>query len=197
MARKKKYPELQGGYPDQEADGYPNQKADGSPNQEIEVVSKSQLKREMHELQNLGKQLLDLKISDRETFDLSAELLEALIVATRIKHREGLRRQMQFIGKLMRKEKEQSIDAIQTFMQQKQYHHNQVKQNHHLIEQWRDKILSSESNAIEEFLQLYPSADRQWLRQITRQSQLEAKNNNPAAARKLFSYIQELISNKN
>lgn len=182
MARKNKYPELQ----------------NDSQDQEIEVVSKSQLKREMHELQNLGKQLLDLKARELEAFDLSTELLEALLVATRIKHREGLRRQMQFIGKLMRKEKEQSIDAIQTFMQQKQYHHNQVKQNHHLIEQWRDKILNSESDAIEEFLQLHPTADRQWLRQITRQSQFEAKNNKPpAAARKLFSYIQKLINGLN
>ena len=170
-------------------------KIDPNKKDDQEVVSKSQLKREMHYLQELGKQLLDLKKQDLENLGISDELHAALIETKRIKHREGLRRQMQFIGKLMRKENQEVIDGIEAHFEKLRNLHNISNQQHHLVEQWRDRILAEGHAAIEVFIEQYSKADRQWLRQITRQSLHETKNNKPpASARKLFIYLRETIS---
>ena len=170
-------------------------KIDPNKKDDEEVVSKSQLKREMHHLQDLGKQLLDLKNKDLEDVGISDELHAALIETKRIKHREGLRRQMQFIGKLMRKEGQETIDAIEDHFEKLRNLHNISNQQHHLVEQWRDRILAEGHPAIEVFIEEYAEADRQWLRQITRQSLHETKNNKPpASARKLFVYLRETIT---
>ena len=162
-----------------------------------EVVSKSQLKREMHSLQELGKQLLDLKKQDLENLGISDELHAALIETKRIKHREGLRRQMQFIGKLMRKEGQEIIDIIEAHFEKKRMLHNISNQQHHLVEQWRDRIIAEGHPAIELFIEKYTEGDRQWLRQTIRQIAHETKNNKPPiSARKLFVYLRDTIANQ-
>jgi len=162
-----------------------------------EVVSKSQLKREMHSLQELGKQLLDLKKQDLENLGISDELHAALIETKRIKHREGLRRQMQFIGKLMRKEGQEIIDIIEAHFEKKRMLHNISNQQHHLVEQWRDRIIAEGHPAIELFIEKYTEGDRQWLRQTIRQIAHETKNNKPPiSARKLFVHLRDTIANQ-
>jgi len=162
-----------------------------------EVVSKSQLKREMHSLQELGKQLLDLKNQDLENLGISDELHAALIETKRIKHREGLRRQMQFIGKLMRKEGQEIIDVIEAHFEKQRTLHNISNQQHHLVEQWRDRIIAEGHPAIELFIEKYAEGDRQWLRQIIRQIAHETtKNKPPISARKLFVHLRDTIANQ-
>lgn len=157
-------------------------------------VSKSELKREMHRLQDLGKELLKLKTDDLNALQLSDPLVNALEEARRIKHREGLRRQMQFIGKLMRKESDEAIGRIEALFERLANQHRVHTQQQHLIEQWRDKMLA-DGTEIERFLEQYPDADRQWLRQITRQSAQETQRGKPpAAARKLFAYIRDTLA---
>ena len=170
-------------------------KIDHEKQNDEDVVSKSQLKREMHHLQDLGKQLLDLKNQDLEGLGISDELHTALIETKRIKHREGLRRQMQFIGKLMRKEGQEIIDAIEAHFEKIRNLHNIHNQQHHLVEQWRDRILTEGHQNIEAFIEQYADADRQWFRQIARQSAHETKQNKPpASARKLFVYLRDTIA---
>lgn len=159
------------------------------------LVSKSQLKREMHHLQELGKALVKLKPEEIEKLSISEILIDALNEAKRIKHREGLRRQMQFIGKLMRKEPPETIEKIEAYFEKLHNQHQNHTQHHHLIEQWRDRLLNKENSEIEALVAQYPNGDRQWLRQMVRQSWHETdKNKPPAAARKLFIYIRELIN---
>tara|TARA_B100000767_G_scaffold264851_1_gene280237 strand:+ start:990 stop:1517 length:528 start_codon:yes stop_codon:yes gene_type:complete len=158
------------------------------------LISKSQLKREMHHLQELGKALIDLKAMEIEKLSISEILITALNEAKRIKHREGLRRQMQYIGKLMRKEPTETIENIEAYFEKLRNQHQNNTQHFHLIEQWRDRLLNKENSEIEALVAQYPNGDRQWLRQIVRQSWHEADQKKPpASARKLFIYIRELI----
>jgi len=181
MARKPKYPE------DQPYD---------TTDEEVILVSKSQMKREMQQLQQLGDTLLTLKPEVLAGFSLSTPLYDALKEAKWIKHREGKRRQMQFIGKLMRSEPADRIAAIEQFLQRQQQQAQRATQQHHQVERWRDRLLS-QSNAIEDFLQQHPQADRQWLRQTLRQSQREQEQNKPpATARKLFHYLKEILQSE-
>ena len=165
-------------------------------NDQDALISKSQLKREMHHLQDLGKALIDLKAEEIEKLSITEVLIDALNEAKRIKHREGLRRQMQFIGKLMRKERTETIEKIEAYFDKLRNQHQNNTQHLHLIEQWRDRLLNKENSEIEALVAPYQNDDRQWLRQMVRQSWHETdKNKPPAAARKLFIYIRELINN--
>ena len=74
-----------------------------------ERPSKTRLKRQMHELQRLGEQLVVLPSSQLARIDLPEALREQIELARRITAREGLRRQLQYVGRLMR---EVDADAI-------------------------------------------------------------------------------------
>ena len=157
-------------------------------------VSKSALKRQMTHLQKLGETLLKEKNATLEMLPISPTLLEAIQTAIRIKHREGKRRQMQFIGKLMRQEPADAIIAIEQLLERKHQRKQKKTEQHHLIEQWRDRLISEDTSATEAFLDSFPSADRQWLRQMIRQHRQEnSRNKPPAAARKIFTYVQEIV----
>jgi ribosome-associated protein len=73
--------------------------------------SKTELKRQMHELQRLGEQLVGLSPARLQRIDLPERLREQVEAARRIKSREGLRRQLQYIGRLMRAADAESIRA--------------------------------------------------------------------------------------
>jgi ribosome-associated protein len=73
--------------------------------------SKTQLKRQMHELQRLGRELTALPRSQLERFDLPEALREQIELARRITAREALRRQLQYIGRLMRSADAEAIRA--------------------------------------------------------------------------------------
>jgi ribosome-associated protein len=159
-----------------------------------EAISKSELKRQMTYLQKMGEALLTLSNKAFEDLQLSPTLVEALRTAERIKHREGKRRQMQFVGKLMRKESPESINRIKKALDIKQQAKAKNAEQLHVVENWRDQLLADGDSAIETLLARYPQADRQWLRQIIRQHQHEmAKQKPPAASRKLFTYLRELF----
>lgn len=152
--------------------------------------SKSQIKREMTELQKLGEAIIKLPAGQYESMPLDEELKEAMDTARRIKHREGLRRQMQYVGKLMRKTE---IDEIKKAFQQLQDGRKEQARAFHELEQLRDSIIEEGLSSIEAVIEKYPQADRQQLRQLVLQINKEKKNNKPpAAARKLFKYLREL-----
>lgn len=160
---------------------------------EQQEISKSALKREMTRLQKLGEDLLTFKLTELAKLPITELLLEALTTAARIKHREGKRRQLQYVGKLMRREKPESIEAIEQLLEKRHNAKKIADQQLHRAEEWRDKLLADDRN-IETFIDEYPNADRQHLRQLTRQHKTEVKNEKPpASARKLFSYIREHI----
>ena len=133
---------------------------------DIEYVSKSQLKRESHALQDLGKRLVALSDEHLTAIPLDDSLREAIQLARKIHNkRSALKRQYQFIGKLLRScDSEPIYAALQALDHQSQ----QSIKKHHRAEHWRDRIVDQGENAIDALLEEIPTADRQKLRQLWR-----------------------------
>ena len=160
------------------------------PEDEATAPSKSELKREMHALQKLGEAIVKLSKGDLATIPLDPQLAEGINIARRIKSREGLRRQMQYIGKLMRTT---DIEAIQQAMQVLEEGRKQSAEKFHQLEQWRDQLIEEGPNSLEQVIEKFPHADRQHLRQLIVQANKEKNQNKPpASSRKLFRYLREL-----
>ena len=152
--------------------------------------SKSQLKREAHALQQLGIDLLDLSETVLETLGLPDTLMAALSEAKRLHSRGGRKRQLQFIGKLMR---DIDPEPIEAYFAQERLKARQLAQAHHQLEDWRDRLIDEGDPAAEDFLQHYPQADRQHLRQLIRQAKKEKDHDKPPkSSRALFRYIRDL-----
>ncbi len=159
-----------------------------SPEEE-EPKSKSAVKREMTALQKLGEELVNLSPAKLAKIPMPEQLAEAVMLARRLKNREGKRRQLQYIGKIMRVIDSEAIQqALESF------HHDSLafRQHFHRLENWRDRLISEGDRAMEDLLVDMPELDRQHLRQLIRQAQKEVSQNKPpAAARKLFQYLRE------
>jgi ribosome-associated protein len=155
-----------------------------------EVPSKSRRKRDMLELQKLGEELLTFSDAALEELALPEPLFEALQTARRIKAHGGRRRQLQFIGKLMRTLDTSSIrEAISTRQQQENTHTRAF----HRLEELREALIDNADAALAGVLEDYPAGDRQHLRRLARQARTERENHQPPrAARALFRYLRDL-----
>lgn len=151
--------------------------------------SKTRLKKDADALQQLGTDLLDLSEADWTKLALPDALIDALREAKRIHSRGALKRQRQFIGRLMRDIDPEPI--YRHFEQLRQKTRQQV-QAHHALEQWRDRMIEEADPAIEAYLQENTGADRQHLRQLVRQARKEDEQKKPPkSARALFRYLRE------
>ncbi len=156
---------------------------------EPQPKSKSELKREMTALQKMGEELVNLPAAKLEKIPMDELLEDAVMLARRLKNREGKRRQLQYIGKIMR-----NIDSEAIQQKLDSFHHQSqtFRQTQHKLEQWRDRLLSEGDTAISDLLNTYPELDRQHLRQLIRQANKEASQSKPpAASRKIFKYLRE------
>ncbi len=159
-----------------------------------EEPSKSEVKRQMHARQALGKTLTELSEKQLVLMPIEDEkLLAALRETRRISSKNALRRHMQFIGKLMRDVDPEPIEAALESMRRPAREANEA---FHQLEQLRDDILSAGVSGVELVLERWPEADRQQVRQLVLQHQREQqKGKPPAASRKLFRYLRELLEN--
>lgn len=153
--------------------------------------SKSQVKREMTALQDLGRDLVKLSNKELERIPLPEKLAEAIKLARSINSNSGLRRQMQYIGRLMR---EIDADPIQRAYDLLCSGKRESAEQFHHIEEWRDRLIAEGDDAVEEFLADHPAAERQRLRQLLLNIKKEQeKNQPPKSARLLFRYLRELL----
>lgn len=159
--------------------------------EEVEYVSKSQLKREAHELQALGEELVKLPAAKLAKVPLPDDLNNAVEQARRMKARGAYKRQLQYIGKLMR-----NIDAEPIRQALNALKDNSARETArlHRLEHWRDRLIEEGDTALAELLAEQPQTDRQHLRQLIRNADKERKQNKPPkAARELFRCLRELI----
>lgn len=154
-----------------------------------EIKSKTQLKQESSDLQKLGEQLVELGQAALSKIPLDDELAEAVALARRInRKKDGFRRQLQLIGKMMR---HRDVQPIEFALHQLQMAHHQQTQKFHHIEQARDQVLLGD-NGIMQLLNQHPDLDRQKLRQLSRQAKKQHDTNKPPkAAREIFQYLKE------
>ena len=164
--------------------------------EEVGPPSKTQLKDEADEKQALGEALLTLRADLMARLDLPEKLLDAIAQARRITNFEGRRRQMQFIGKLMR-----PLDAepIRAAIDEQLNGSAQLTLTLHQAEQWRDKLVASD-DALGDWLTEYPDTDSQQLRALIRQARKDAKPEKPGEAprhgksyREIFQLVRQAM----
>ena len=168
----------------------PNLEPDFNINQEddeIIYVSKSEIKRDAEVLKKLGVELVNLSKNEISKIPLDEDLLYAIELAQKIK-KEGYRRQIQYIGKLLRN---RDIEPITQALDKLKNRHNQQVAMFHRLEKLRDELI--ETGDAESIMELFPTADRQQLRTLSRSAKKElAANKPPKTARQIFQYLKEL-----
>ncbi|GAB6041570.1 ribosome biogenesis factor YjgA [Endothiovibrio diazotrophicus] len=152
--------------------------------------SRSQLKREAEALQDLGAELVQLKAAQLDAIPLPERLREAVLEARRIKSHGALRRQMQFVGKVMRGVEAEPIrEALDRLLNRDRA----AAARFHQLERWRDRLIEEGDGALAEWFDAYPGSDRQHLRQLVRNAVKERAGGKPAGAgRALFRHLREV-----
>jgi ribosome-associated protein len=152
-----------------------------------DTISKTRRKKEMHALQKLGEELVNLPPARLEKLSLPEALREAVMDARRFNGREALRRQMQYIGRLMR-----DVDALPIAEQLAAWRgeSDQETARHHQLERWRERLLASDE-ALTEWLAEHPGSDSQQLRTLIRNARQEAvQGKPPKSGRELFRLLR-------
>ncbi|TKB55974.1 ribosome biogenesis factor YjgA [Ferrimonas aestuarii] len=168
-----------------------------SDEEQQEWISKSELKREAEELQKIGNEIVALGKGDLAKIPMDEELELAVALALRLKGKnEAHRRQLQFIGKLLRF---RDVEPIREALDKIRNKHNQASQHFHKMEQWRDRLIAEGDDAIQALFAECPEmeSERQRVRQLVRQANKEAKTSKlPKASRELFKLIREHLEDK-
>jgi ribosome-associated protein len=155
-----------------------------------ERPSKTQRKKEMHDLQALGERLVVLNSGQLDAIGLPEDLRSAVAEAARITRHEARRRQMQYIGRLMRdldaepiREKMAAWDGVS----------KQQTAQLHRVERWRERLLAEEA-ALAEFMREHPGADSQRLRSLIRGATAEREAARPPKSyRELFRLLRDIV----
>jgi ribosome-associated protein len=137
-------------------------------------ASRTELKRESEQLQKLGESLLTLRQDLTDSLALPEKLIEALAEAKRITNFEGKRRQMQYVGKLMRGLDEEDLQSIRDALEVQQKGSARDAMALHQAEKWRDDLIADE-DALQRWLAQHPDTDTQQLRALIRQARKDVQ----------------------
>jgi ribosome-associated protein len=152
-------------------------------------ASKTDLKRESVELQKLGEALLQLRQDAMQQLVAQEHvpelLFEALREAKKIHNFEGLRRQMQYVGKLMRKLDEAQVQAIRDALDVQHNGSAEETLALHLAEHWRERLIKDDQ-ALADWLAAHPDTDSQQLRALVRQARKDGLPDKSAVSQGAF-----------
>jgi len=161
--------------------------------------TRTDLKKESDALQKLGEDLLTLRAELLTKLELPDKLVDGVAEAKRITNFEGKRRQMQFIGKLMRKLDPAKWDEIRAALEEQHMPSVQETMVLHQAEQWRDRLIADD-DAVGQWLNISPDTDSQQLRALIRQARKDAKPEKPGEAvrpgrsyREIFQLVREAL----
>ncbi len=153
-------------------------------------LSRSEKKRRSTARQKIGEDLARMPLSAIRTFGLPKAVEDAFEEYFKASKHEARRRQMQFIGRLLR-----DIDTTDIEARLSDYHAGRAAAaaDFQHLERLRDDLVQERDGALEDVLEAYPGADLQYLRQLVRNSRKEQTAGKPAkSARALFRYLREL-----
>lgn len=152
--------------------------------------SRTQMKKEAIALKKMGQKLLALSDEQLHRMALPGELMEAIRNIRSMKSHGARRRQLQYIGLLMRNLDADPIEQALLEIEQGAY---RQARDFHRIEAWRDQLVAGDDGVIEKIIETFPDADRQRLGQLVRSARREKlKNATPKSARNLFRYLKAL-----
>jgi ribosome-associated protein len=153
-----------------------------------EFISKTRRKQDMHALQALGVKLLALSPGQLGALALPEDLALALREARNITSREARRRQLQYIGRLMR---DADPEPIRRQLAVIEGGSAAASALHRRIEQWRARLIDDDG-ALTDYMREYPGADLQALRAVIRSVRREQKAGKPPRAhRELYRMLRE------
>lgn len=157
---------------------------------EAEIVSRTKKKQHVEELQRLGAALIALPAVTLDALGLPAELLAAVREAQRITSHEARRRQVQFIGKVMRRIDPEPVRAAVAAIAR---HSGATRARQKRLEQWRERLIADDA-ALTEFAGERAGADLQAMRALIRNARKEiAEGKPPRAQRELFRVLREFL----
>ena len=160
--------------------------------QEYDRPSKSELKRLSNELQKLGEQLIDEPRDRVKRVPMPDEVKDAILTCQTITNHEGRRRQLQYVGKMMRTLNEEEVAVIQRTIESWKGASKAETAALHALERRRDKLLADD-NALTPLLQEYPELNAQQLRTLIRNARKEQLDNKPPKAyREIFQILKDL-----
>lgn len=158
--------------------------------EEIIWVSKSEIKRDAEDLKKLGENLINLTPANLAKIPLDDSLRDAIELAQRLRL-EARRRQIQYIGKLLRN---RDPEPLQEALDKVENRHNQQLALLQKLELIRDQLLAQGDLALNPLLETYPKLDRQHLRTLIRMAQKEQQANKLAKNyREIFQYLKSVI----
>ena len=153
--------------------------------------SKSELKRQALGQQELGRELTTLRPAQLAELPLPEKLAAAIADYQRFPSRGARRRQLQYIGRLMR---DLDCAPIEAALDTLRGHSAEAQYEFHLLERWRERLVESPDDALTEFLEAYPNTDRQALRhQLQRLHKAGTEEQQRSAARALFRFLREPV----
>ena len=151
--------------------------------------NKSEQKRQLAALQDLVLKLIDEPEKVQKQLVSDEQLITELKQARDMKANAARKRLVKHVTKLLSKTDTQ---PIHDYFDKEGLRQQQANRAFHLLEQWRDRMIDSGDSALQEFLEKYPSADRQQLRQAVRAAVKEHETGKPAGAgKKLFRLLRE------
>ena len=155
--------------------------------------SKSQRKREMIALQKTGEQLVNESPDRIHRVPMPDNLKQAILECQKIRHHEGRRRQVQYIGKIMRSLSEDDIARIHEALESWKGLSKADTRLMHALENQREKLLADDKE-LAVFLQKYPGTDSQQLRTLIRNARKEkAADKPPKAYREIYRLLKQIM----
>ena len=152
--------------------------------------SKTKLKAEADAAQEVGRKLVELPKDKLNKLALEESLRDAIAEAKRLTANGAIRRQLQYIGRLMR---DTDLTPIVDQLQRWEGKHQEENARFHHMERWRTRMLE-DAKVVEEFIQLFPQVEVQRLRTLIRNAQKEhLANKPPKSSRELFKMIREIM----
>ncbi len=156
--------------------------------------SRSQNRRDALEVLALGEKLVDLTPAQLARLPIPEGLLEHIEYSKRITSHGARKRQLAFLAKQMRREEDETLEAIRDAMDANSETSRREVAIMHRIERWRERLLAEGDAALAELLDEQPEADRQQLRTLVRNALAEkAKNKPPRAYREIYQVLRGLM----
>ncbi|MBO6554883.1 MAG: DUF615 domain-containing protein [Pseudomonadales bacterium] len=156
--------------------------------EEFEGPSKSQRKRDMQALKDLAQRLVELSSEQLEAIE-DTRVRESVLAAKKITKGNARKRQLQYTAKLMSKI---DVTPMQLIIDELDASSAVHIQKFHQLEVFRARLIEGDKNAMDEFLTLYPTTNRQQLRQLIRAAQQETEQHpeQKVQFRKLFKFLK-------
>lgn len=157
-----------------------------------EFDSRTQIKKAAQAVTDLGERLSQMTEQEIKKLNLPSQVQDAILTLKNLDKGPALKRQKLFVGRLLRQDEpllieiKEKLNAIEVKAKQQNAHF-------HRLEKWRDRMVEEGDEALNEFLNQFPQADRTSLRQWIRNAQKEAAQNKPPkSSRAIFQYLKQL-----